>query len=78
MQPDIQTTITNVLAPLPLKERLWALACSIIEDNPGAVPPVKALVSMAARMASYLTAAQRDEVARHMRAEADETDARVH
>jgi hypothetical protein len=78
MQPDPQITINEALAPLPLKERLWALATSIITENPGAVLPIKALVSIAARMASRLSAAQREEVARHMRAEADETDARIH
>ncbi len=46
-----------------------------LQNNPGAVLPVKALVSMAALMASDLSAAQPDEVARYMRAEADEVDA---
>ena len=78
MPPDAQTTISNVLAPLPVKERLWALACSIVADNPDAVLPIKALVNMAALMGSCLSAEQRYEVARHMRSEADEIDARIH
>ena len=35
MRPDVQTTVTN-LAPLPIKEWRWALACSIVADSPGA------------------------------------------
>jgi hypothetical protein len=78
MQPDIQTTIGNVLAPLPIKERLWALAYSIVTDNPGAVLPIKALVSMAALMAGQLSAGQRAEIARHMHREADALAGRLH
>jgi hypothetical protein len=78
MQPDIQTTITNVLAPLPLKERLWALACSIVADNPGAVLPIKTLVSMAALMAGQLSAGQRAEIAWHMHREADALAGQLH
>ena len=77
MQPDIQTTITNVLAPLPVKERLWALACSLVDDNPGAVLPIKALVSMAA-LAGHLSAGQRAEIEWHMHREADALAGQLH
>ena len=78
MQPDIQTTIINVLAPLPFKERLWALASSIVADNPGAAPPIKALVSMASLMAGQLSAGQRAEIAWHMHWEADALTGQLH
>ena len=78
MHPDAQTTISNVLAPLPIKERLWALACSIVADNPGAVLPIKALASMAALMAGRLSAGQRAEIAWHMHREADALTGQVH
>jgi len=78
MQPDIQTTITNVLAPLPIKERLWALACTIVADSPGAVMPIKTLVSMAALMAGQLSASQRAEIVWHMHREADALTGQIH
>jgi hypothetical protein len=55
MQPDIQTTITNVLAPLPIKERLWALAAALSPTIPARCRQSRRW-SMAALIAGQLSA----------------------
>jgi hypothetical protein len=65
----------NAFNIMPLSKRLALLAESVLEHETGAVAPVAALIAVAATMASFLSPAQKLEIAHVLRCEADGLDA---
>ncbi len=79
MSPDEKNaarTINNVLLGLPLNDRLTALACSIILDDPHAMLAVASLISVAGIMARQLTPPQRLAIVWHMLEEVERINAK--
>jgi hypothetical protein len=70
MSPDPRS-LHIVLCAIPLRDRLAALMCSIVERDPRAVTAVASVVSAAVVMAEHLDRHQRTVIADHMRREAE-------
>ncbi len=68
--------LNKALWSLPHGERLAMLTCSIVEQNPGAVFAIKAIIAVASHMARQLTVEQRYMLAENLRDEADKLERR--
>jgi hypothetical protein len=66
----------DALVGLPLHDRLAALVCSIIADDPRAMHAAANMISVAGIMARRLSPAERAAIAWHLLATAEEIDAR--
>ena len=73
-----QERLSALLDVMPIRERMCALAISVIADDPHAGVAVKSLVAMAQLMGGNLSPRQRSELAWFMRGEADELDGLIH
>jgi hypothetical protein len=76
MQHDDARVLHDVLAGLPLHDRLAALVCSIIADDPRALQSVANVISVAGVMAKHLPSAERAAIVWHLLETAEEVDAR--
>ncbi len=63
MSHDNVRIIHDTLTELPLIDRLSALCCSIIADDPRAMPAVASLIQVAGVMARQLQPAERLAIA---------------
>ncbi len=75
MSPE-DRRIHDALVAMPPNDRLAALACSILGDEPNALSGVAALVSVAAILGRRLAREQRTAFAFHLMREAATLDAR--
>jgi hypothetical protein len=73
---DDAHALHDVLVGLPLHDRLAALVCSIIEDDPRATSAVASIISVAAIMAKHLSPTERVAIVWHLLATAEEIEAR--
>ncbi len=58
--------VNGMLAAMPATDRLAALTCNILADEPNALKGVAALISVAAMLARLMSATQRQALAWHM------------
>jgi len=65
-QPTDACALHDVLAGLPLHDRLAALVCSIIADDPRAPQAVANIISVVAMMAKHLPPAERAAIVWHV------------
>jgi hypothetical protein len=79
MSPDEQRAVRVIhetLVALPVEDRLTALACSIVADEPNAMHAVADMISFVGMMARLLPPPQRLALVWRMREEMEQINAR--